>query len=70
VSSWYWHAIRTAQRVGIVITHHVNRDDVFSVSLVRCSWSVAYGLLAAGHLALDGARDKARRDVAFDKFIA
>ena len=62
--SWYGDAIRIAQRVGIAITHHVNRDDVFSVSLVRCSWSVAYGLLAAGHLARHGTRDRARTEVA------
>ena len=56
--------MRTAQRVGIATTHHVNRDDVFSVSLVRCSWSVAYCLLAAGHLARHGTRDKGRSEVA------
>ena len=56
--------MRTAPRVGIAITHHVNRDDVFSVSLVRCSWSVAYCLLAAGHLARQDTRDRARSEVA------
>jgi hypothetical protein len=44
-------AIRVCNKTST--TYHVNRDDVFSVSFVRCSWSVAYCLLAAtaGHLA-------------------
>jgi hypothetical protein len=53
------------RRDGVPTTYHVNRDDVFSVSLVRWSYSVAYRLLAAGHLTWRGARERARSVIAF-----
>lgn len=46
----------------IAVTHHVSRDDVFSVSLVRCSYSVAYDLLAAAHLTWYCVRERARNE--------
>jgi hypothetical protein len=47
---------------GVTATYHVNRDDVFSVSLVRWSYSVAYHLLAFVHLCV---RESARSEIAF-----
>lgn len=51
-------------------TDHVNCDDTSSVFFVRCSYSVAYILLAARHLTRRrGARARARDGIAFEENI-
>ena len=50
-------------------THQVNRDEVFSVSCVRFSWSVAYDLLAVEHRIWHDTRGKARSETALVKNI-